>query len=184
MSFCSKVRTGNRGSRKLLLPNSDREVASVELGLSFDNDVFSKEFNDFVEELLADFFVGHFATTKDDHDFYTISVFEETFDFTDFDVKVVVADFEANLHLLKLGLFFTGFFAIFGFFFHLLVLIFAPIDDFDDRRVGVCSDFYKVNTFVSGENLGFAARHDAELLSISSDYANFWVTDFSVEFGT
>ena len=38
-----KVRTGNRGSRKLLLPNSNREVASAELRLAFDNGVVSEK---------------------------------------------------------------------------------------------------------------------------------------------
>ena len=52
------MRTGNRGSRKLLLPNSNREVASTELRLAFDNGIISKESEDFVEHLLAHFFVG------------------------------------------------------------------------------------------------------------------------------
>ncbi len=127
--------------------------------------------------------MSHFAATEDNHDFYTIAVFEETFDFTDFDVKVVVAYFEANFHLFKLGLFFAGFFADLGFFFHLLVLVFTPIDDFNDRRSCSRGNLYKINAFVSGESEGFAARHEAELFSIRSNYANLGVADFSVDFG-
>ena len=127
--------------------------------------------------------MGHFTPAEDDHDFDVVAVLEEAADFADFDVKVVVADLEANFHLLELGLFFAGLFAIFGFFFHLLVLVFAPIDDFDDRRVGVSGNLDEVDASVTGEKLGFTARHDAELLSISSNYAYFRITNFSVEFG-
>ena len=178
------MRTGNRGSRKLLLPNSNREVASVKTGLAFDDSFAFKESEDFIEHLLPHFFVGHFAAAEDNHDFDVIAVLEKAADFADFDVKVVVADFEAKFHLLELGLFFASFFAVFGFFFHLLVLVFTPIDDFDDRRVGVCGNFHEVNTCVSGEKLGTSARHDAKLLSIRSNYANFRVADFSVNSGT
>ena len=179
----AKVRTGNRGSRKLLLPNSDREVASVELRFAFGDGVFGEKTEDFVQEFLTDFFVRHFAATEDNHDFDMVAIFEETFDFTDFDVKVVVANFETNFHLLELGLFFASFFAIFRLFFHLLVLEFAPIDDFNDRRVGVSGNLNEVDASVTGEELGLTARHNAELLSISSNYAYFGITDFSVEFG-
>ena len=177
------MRTGNRGSRKLLLPNSDREVAPAELRLAFDNGAVSEESEDFVEHLLPHFFVGKLATTEDNHDFDVVSVVEEAANLADFNVKVVVANLEADFHLLKLGLLFASFFAIFGLFFHLLVLVFAPIDDFDDGRVGIRGDFHEVNTGVSGEKLGVTARHDAELLSIRSNYANFRVTDFSVDAG-
>ena len=174
---------GNRGSRKLLLPNSDREVASVELRLALSDGVFGEKTEDLVQEILTDFFVRHFATAEDNHNFDVVTIFKETFDFADFDVKVVVADFETDFHLLKLGLFFASLFAIFSLFFHLLVLVFAPIDDFDDRRVGVSGNLDEVDASVTGEKLGFTARHDAELLSISSNYAYFRITNFSVEFG-
>ena len=150
---------------------------------AFGDSIFGEKAEHFVEEVLADFFVSQFATAENDHDFDVVAVFEKAFDFADFDVKVVVADFEANFHLLELGLFFASFFAVFGFFFHLLVLEFAPIDDFDDRRVGVSGDLDKIDTGVTGEKLSLTARHDAELLSISSNYAYFRVTNFSVEFG-
>ncbi len=177
------MRTGNRGSRKLLLPNSNREIASVELGLAFGDGVFGEKTENLVQEVLTDFLVRHFATAEDNHDFDVVAIFEETFNFADFDVKVVVADFETDFHLLKLGLFFASLFAIFSLFFHLLVLVFAPIDDFDDRRVGVSGNLDEVDASVTGEKLGFTARHDAELLSISSNYAYFRITNFSVEFG-
>ena len=177
------MRTGNRGSRKLLLPNSDREIASVELRLAFGDGVFGEKTEDFVQKLLTDFFVRHFATAEDDHNFDVVAIFEETFDFADFDVKVVVANFETDFHLLELGLFFAGFFAILCLFFHLLVLELTPIDDFNDRRVGVSGNLDEINASVTGEKLRLATRHNAELLSISSNYAYFGITNFSVEFG-
>ena len=43
--------------------------------------------------------MSHFTTFEDDHDFDSVAVGEEFFNFAEFDVKVIVADFEANLHL-------------------------------------------------------------------------------------
>ena len=101
----------------------------------------------------------HFTTAKDDHDFYAVAIFEETVDFTEFYIKVIVANFEADFHLLKLGLFFAGFFAIFRLFFHLLVLELSPIDYSNDGRVSIGSDFYEINALLTGEREGIAAGH-------------------------
>ena len=116
--------------------------------------------------------MGHFAATEDDNDSDTIAVGEELLNFAEFDVKVVVADFEADFHSFELGLFFAGFFTIFGLFFHLLVLVFAPVDDFDNGRVGVGGDFHQVNSLFTGEQLRVAAGHNTQLLSISTNYTN------------
>lgn len=131
---------------------------------------------------MTKFFVCHLTAAEDNHDLDAVAVFKKTLDFADFDIKVVVADFEANFHRFKLGLFFTGFFAIFGFFFHLLVLVFTPVDDFDNWWVGIGCNFNQVDTLFFSDHLRVAARHDAELLSISSNYADRRVADFSVKF--
>ena len=72
-------------------------------------DVFGNEGEDFVENDLTKLFVRHFATAEDNHNLDTVSVFEETLDFADFDIKVVVADFETDFHRFELRLFFAGF---------------------------------------------------------------------------
>ena len=46
---------------------------------------------------MTNVFVSHFATTKDDHDLDAISVFEKTDNFTDFNVKVIIANFETDI---------------------------------------------------------------------------------------
>lgn len=116
--------------------------------------------------------MGHLATTEDNDDFDTVAVGEKLLDFAEFNVKVVVADFETNFHSFKFGLFFASFFTILGLFFHLLVLVFTPVDDFDNGRVGVGGNFHQVYSLFAGEQLRIAARHDAELLSISTNYTN------------
>ena len=124
--------------------------------------------------------MGHLAATEDNHNLDTVAVFKEAFDFADFNVKVVIRDFEANFHLFELGLFFAGFFAVFSFFLHLLILVFTPVNNLDDRRIGVGRNLDEIDTLVSGKDLGVSATHDAELLTTGSNYANFFITDFSV----
>lgn len=144
----------------------------MRLALDDDFGVGGEERSDTIDHGLTEFLVGHFAATKDDDDFDAIAVGEELLDFAEFDVKVVVADFEANFHGFELGLFLAGFLAILGFFFHLLVLVFAPVDDLDNRRIGVGSNLYQVNSLFAGDKLRVAAGHDAELFSISSNYTH------------
>ena len=125
-----------------------------------------------------------FATAEDDENFYSVTIVEELTNFTEFNVKVIVANFKADFHLFKLGLFFAGFFTLFSLLFHLLVLILAPIDDFNDRRVSGGGNLDEVDTLVPGENLGIAARHKAKLFSVRTDYADLGVADFSINFST
>lgn len=145
-----------------------------------DFDAFGNEIQNFVEGDLPHFFVGHFTAAEDNHDLDAVTVFEELADFADFDPEVVVTDFEADFHRFELGLFFTSFFAILGFFFHLLVLVFTPVDDFDNGRVGIAGDFHQINTLFSSDFLSVTAGHDAKLFTTRTDYAYFWVADFSV----
>ena len=124
--------------------------------------------------------MSHFATTEDNHYLDAVSVIKEAFNFADFNVKVVVRDFEADFHCLKLRLFFASFFTVFCLLLHLLVLVFTPVDDFDNGRVGVSRDFDEVNSLISGEKLGISATHDTELLPICSNYTYLFIADFSV----
>ena len=150
------------------------KVAPRKLRLSFYHNlgIGGKQRSDTVHHSLTEFLMGHFAATEDDNDSDTIAVGEELLNLAEFDVKVVVADFEADFHSFELGLFFAGFFTIFGLFFHLLVLVFAPVDDFDNGRVGVGGDFHQVNSLFTGEQLRVAAGHNTQLLSISTNYTN------------
>lgn len=83
-----------------------------------------------------------FATAKDDNDLDAIAVFEKATNFADFNVKIVVADFESKFHLLEFGLFFASFFALFGLFFHALILEFTPINNFHYRRICIGGNFH------------------------------------------
>ena len=148
---------------KLFLANTNGEVASGKLRLAFlgDLEIFRNERKNLIKHSLSEFFMSHFATTENDHDLDAVTIFEEAFDFADFDIKVVVANLQANLHCFKLGLFFAGLFTILGFFFHLLVLVFTPVDDFDNWWIGVSRNFYQVDSLFLGDKLRVAARHDA-----------------------
>ena len=127
--------------------------------------------------------MSHLATPEDDHNLHAVTILEEFVNFAEFDTEVVVADFQAEFHRFKLRLFFAGFFAIFRLFFHLLVLVFTPVDDFDNRGIRISGNLDKVNTLVVGDGLSFFTRHDAELLTAGANYADFWITNFSINPG-
>ena len=44
-----EVRSGNRGSRKLLLPNPNREVTSAKLRLALHDGIFAEELDDSIK---------------------------------------------------------------------------------------------------------------------------------------
>ena len=57
----------------------------------------------------------------------------------------------------------------FLFFFTLLVLVLAVIDNFAYGRLGVGYDFYQIQPLVVGNALSFVSRVNAELLSVATD---------------
>ena len=111
------------------------EIAAAHLRFAVDNDSIAEFFDDAMHELGADLFVGHFAATEDDHNLDTIAVVEQLEDFAAFNIEVIFPNFQTKSDLFELGA--LGFFLSAGLLLHLLILVFAPVDDFDDRRVGV-----------------------------------------------
>ncbi len=60
----------------LLMANHEDKVASAHLRFAVNYDVRTKLFDDFVHQFGADFFVGDFATTEDNHNFDSVATFE------------------------------------------------------------------------------------------------------------
>ena len=125
--------------------------------------------------------MSHFAAAEDDHDFDMVAILEESTNLAEFDVKVIITDLKADFHLLKLRLLFTSLLTIFGFFLHLLILEFAPIDNLDYWWISIRRDLDEIDTFVASKELSVTARHNAKLFAISTNYTDLRITDFSIK---
>jgi len=126
--------------------------------------VFADEVEDFLGEGVTDFAVGHFSTLENDRDFDAVAFFEEFADFAEFDIEVVVADFDAEADLFELRS--MRFLLGAGGFFGLLVLEFAPVDDFDYWRVGVGANLHKILARGGSKLLGLATGHHTKLFAV------------------
>ena len=87
----------------LLMANHKSEVAAAHLRLAVDDDGFAKFLDNAIHELGANFFVGHFAATKDNHNFDTIAIVEQFENFAAFNIEVVFPNFQTKSDLLELG---------------------------------------------------------------------------------
>ena len=68
----------------------------------------------------------------------------------------------------------------FLFFFVLLVLVLAVVHDTAYGRIGVVTDFDKVKSCVVCHALRFVSRHNTELCTVTTDKANFTISDLTV----
>ena len=122
------------------MANHKGKIAAAHLRFAVYDNFAAEFFDDAVHEFGADFFVSHFAATEDDHNLDTIAVVEQLEDFAAFNIEVIFPNFQTKSDLFELGA--LGFFLSAGLLLHLLILVFAPVDDFDNWRIGVRGDFH------------------------------------------
>ena len=122
------------------MANHKGKVAAAHLRFAVDDDVLAEFFDNAVHELGADLFVSHFAATEDNHNFDTIAIIKQLDDFAAFNIEVILPNLQTKPDLFELGAF--GFLLGAGLLLHLLVLVFTPVDDFDDRGVSVRRNLY------------------------------------------
>ena len=72
------------------MADHEGQVAAAHLGFAVDDDLVAEFLEHTVHEFGADFFVGHFATTEDNHYFDTIAIVEKFDDFAAFNIEVVL----------------------------------------------------------------------------------------------
>ena len=77
----------------------------------------------------------HLATAVKDLDTDLVALGEELTYLSELDVQVALSDLESETHLLEFALLVVA--AALLSLLLLLVLIFAPVDDFHNRRVGI-----------------------------------------------
>jgi len=79
--------------------------------------------------------MGHFSSPIDYCNFNLVSSFQKLAGLLEFDVEVVGADLQPDANLLDLDRFSPA--AAFILLFGALVVVFTPVDDFGDRRIGL-----------------------------------------------
>lgn len=134
--------------RHLFTPYYHAQISSVDLRLLFNNDVFTEGDNNAFHELKSKLLVGIFTAAI--HQLYPnlVAVIQKVSDFLELDIEVVLANFEAEAYLLE----FThlGMLAVPLLLFHLLILVFTPVDDFGNRRRCLWGDLNQIEPSVFG----------------------------------
>jgi hypothetical protein len=110
-----------------------------------------------------------------------MSSVEELADLAQFVVQIVASDLQADAHLLHIKRFGLGpvLLGLLG----LLIIVFAPVDNAGDRRVGVGRDLDEIEPglFGGGERLG--TGNNTKLAAVFPDNAKTIGPDFLVDAG-
>jgi hypothetical protein len=77
-----------------------------------------------------------------------MSSFQKAGDLAQLDFQVVLADFQSKAHLLHFQSF--GLLPVLLGLLRFLVIVFTPVNDAGDRRVGIGTDFYQVQSSLLG----------------------------------
>ena len=165
----------------LLRGQNHHDLAAFEAGFGFDFADRIQFRADAFEEGLGDFLMGHFAATEAQGDFHLVAFGEERCGVLHFNAEIVVVDHRAELDFLQLDhfLLFAGFVG----FLLKLVLVFAVVEDFADRRFGVGRDFDEVKPRFFGQGHAFAHGHHAAHFTVGVDDANLTGNDGAVDTG-
>lgn len=124
-----------------------------------------------MNHIVSQFFVGHFTAAVKDLDSHFMSFAQKLADLSEFDFQISRADLKPEAHLLEFTLLVAA--TVFLSFFHLLVLIFAPVDDFRYRWIGVWRNFNEIEPGVSGGFESVGSTYDAKLFTLFANYPKF-----------
>ena len=160
------------------MANHKGQVAAAHLSFAIDDNLVAEFLEHAIHEFGADFFVGHFAATEDNHNFDTVAIVEKLEDFAAFNIEVIFPNFQTKPNLFELAT--LGVFLGAALFLHLLVLVFTPIDDFDNWRVRIWRNLNQIQAGIASHELGIATRHNAKLRTVSTNYTNLGMTNLSV----
>jgi hypothetical protein len=132
-----------------------------------------------VENGPAKLWPGDLATTEEETDFDLVALFEELAGAAKFYLEIMLTDLEPEPDLLYLNLLLI--LPAFGQLFRLLVAVFAPIEDFYHRRLGVGSYFCQIQTRFGCDIERLSEGNDATLRTIGIDQTNSLGSDITVQ---
>ena len=156
-------------------------ISSVEKSGFFDHRVFFAAGGEAFEKLGAEFGMCHFSAEEFNDDFDFVALFEEFERVVEFRVEIVGVDTAFELYLFKLD--YLAFFALFFLALFFFETVFPEIHYFTDRGNGIGSDLDKVELRFIGESKRFGDFHNAELVTVSADDADFVRFDLFVYSG-
>ncbi len=134
-----------------------------------------------VQNVHAEMLMGHLTTAKSQGNFDFVAFFEKSADGTHLDVIVVIVDARPHLDFFDLDDLLI--FARFSLLLLLLVLEFAVVQDFADRRLRIGGDLDKVETRVSRSLQGVKFADDSDVLSSLVDQSHVAGPDLVVDLG-
>ena len=124
--------------------------------------------------------VRHFAAAEPDGNLYLVALLQELCGLVDLGVKVVGINVERKADLLQLDHFlvFLGFLFL---FLHLKTVL-AVIENFADRGLGLGSHLDQVQIQRLRHFQRIAGAHNALLLAVRANQADFLITDLLIDF--
>jgi len=91
----------------------------------------------------------------------------------------VIANLEAETHLFHIKRFGVALIGLL--LLRLLVVVFAPVNYFGDRWIGIWRDFDKVELLLFCQTQSFATAQYAELLAVLIDYPKLWSPNGTIQ---
>ena len=131
------------------------------VGLHFGD--FVEILTDFVEQILPQLRVSHLAASKSERHFNLVAIGEKSLHIAHFDLIIVDVDVGAHLDFLDAERFLL-FARLIGFFAD-AVFIFAIIEQFAHRRLGIRRDLDEIETGGFGEGEGFVNGDEAPIFA-------------------
>lgn len=147
----------------------------------FDNDCVTEAGNNFICKFETEVFVGKFSPAEENRDFNFVADLQEFVDLTELDTHIVVADFQAQAHLLYIKR--LGAAPVFLLLLGALVVVLAPVDNLGHGRVRVRRNLYKVEILLLGNAQGFRPRQNAQLFAIFVNYPKLWCLNGCIQAG-
>src|SRR5579862_6081035 len=145
--------------RRLTRRQDHNDLAAFETRLLFDLGDLQRIALDPVEQLVAEFLVGHFAAAEAQRHLDLVAFLEEALHGPHLHVIVVIVDHRPQFDFFDLDDFLL--FARLGGFFLRLVFVFAEVEDLANRRAGVRSDLHQIEPGLLGHGYRGADFGDA-----------------------
>jgi hypothetical protein len=147
------------------------------LGLKFH--LFAEHPDEFLDNAPAELWPVIFTTPQSERYPDFIAVFEEAERAAGFDLEVMLAGLQSQADAFDLTG--TAAFTLLCDRLGLLILEFAPIEQFCDGRIGVGGNLGQIVSFVLGTLQRLGKRDDSDLLTIGTDQAHVGGADVMVE---
>ena len=154
-------------------------MASVQLGVLLHGGNLSALLTELLQKNFANRGMGHFAATEPDSHLDTVAFLQELLRVLQLHIEVIGIDVGRHTDLLDLDhmLVLAGFLLTLT----LLKLVLALVHQLADGGICLRGDLHQIQTLLIGDLQSFVRGHDAQLLTVAADQAQFLVTNFLIQ---